>query len=78
MVRQRKERNRSKKRIKPTTREYSTALFVLRAKQAGFSLEELALVSMGFVNETLIELGNDSFKYPIKADQTDIDAFFGG
>lgn len=70
--------NRSKKRIKPTTREMTTALYTLRAKQAGFTLEELCSVSVGFINEILIESSNDSFKYPEKADQGDIDSFFGG
>jgi len=56
----------------------TTALFALRAKQAGFTFEELNLVSLGFMNEILTELSNDSFDYPQKADQNDIDSFFGG
>ncbi|MBO7424482.1 MAG: hypothetical protein J6U23_02290 [Clostridiales bacterium] len=56
----------------------TTALFALRAKQAGFSIEELCYVSVGFINEILIESGNDSYEYPDRADQTDIDTFFGG
>lgn len=56
----------------------TTALFVLRAKQAGFSIEELALVSFGFMNDILTESSNDSFEYPQIADQSDIDNFFGG
>lgn len=55
----------------------TTALITLRAKQAGFTLDELSLVSLGFIFEILTELSNDSFDYPIKAQQTDIDSFFG-
>jgi len=50
----------------------------LRAKQQGFSLEELSFVSVGFINEILVEAGNDHFDYPKKATQNDIDSFFGG
>lgn len=55
----------------------TTALIALRVKQAGFTLDELSLVSLGFIFEILTELSNDSFDYPIKAQQTDIDSFFG-
>lgn len=55
----------------------TTALITLRAKQAGFSLDELALMSLGFLYEILTELSNDSFDYPLKAQQSDIDSFFG-
>ena len=56
----------------------STALFLLRAKQAGFSFDELSLMSVGFMNEILTESSNDSYDYPLKATQSDIDSFFGG
>lgn len=56
----------------------TTALYVLRAKQQGFSLQELSLVSVGFINDILVEAGNDHFEYPNKATQNDIDSFFGG
>lgn len=56
----------------------TTALFALRAKRLGFTLEELCSVSVGFINEILIEAGNDSYEYPDRADQGDIDTFFGG
>lgn len=56
----------------------TTALYALRAKQAGFTFDELQLMSLGFMNEILTESSNDSYDYPQKADQADIDAFFGG
>ena len=55
----------------------TTALITLRAKQAGFTFDELSLMSLGFLYEILTELSNDSFDYPLKADQNDIDSFFG-
>ena len=56
----------------------TTALYTLRAKQQGFSLEELRFVSVGFINDIMVEAGNDHFDYPQKATQDDIDSFFGG
>ncbi len=35
-------------------------------------------MSLGFLDEILTELSNDSYKYPDQADQSDIDSFFGG
>lgn len=34
-------------------------------------------MSLGFMNEILTESSNDSYDYPIKATQDDINAFFG-
>lgn len=56
----------------------TTALYALRAKQAGFSFDELNLMSLGFMNEILTESSNDSYDYPQKATQDDINNFFGG
>lgn len=55
----------------------TTALITLRAKQAGFTFDELSLMSLGFLYEILTELSNDSFDYPLKATQDDINSFFG-
>lgn len=66
---------RIKKRIKATAREFTTPLFILRAKQAGLTLDELGTMSFGFVMDIMTELSNDSYQYPTK-DQETIDAFF--
>jgi len=55
----------------------TTALITLRAKQVGFTFDELSLMSLGFLYEILTELSNDSFDYPLKATQDDINSFFG-
>ena len=54
----------------------TTALITLRAKELGFELEELSLISLGFLYEILTEKSNDSFDYPTEATQEDINAFF--
>lgn len=41
-------------------------------------MPELALVSLGFMNEILTESSNDRYDYPLKATQEDINNFFGG
>lgn len=51
-------------------------MFVLRAKQSGLTLGELNAMSFGFVMDLLTELSNDSYAYPYKATQEDIDRFF--
>ena len=54
----------------------STALIVLRAKQMNLSLDELNSLSFGFLMDMMTELSNDSYDYPIKATQADIEHFF--
>lgn len=51
----------------------TTALITLRAKQAGFNLEELNLITLGFLYEILTEMGNDHYDYPYEATQEDMD-----
>lgn len=53
------------------------ALFMLRCKEMGLSDDDLADMSMGMVLDMAIEKGNDSYEYPYKATQADIQAFFG-
>lgn len=66
-----------KKRRRRTTRELTTPLLMLRAKQMNLTLDELNLLNTGDVIDMLTEQGNDSFKYPYKATQADIDKLFG-
>lgn len=51
---------------------------MLRCAELGLSDEALAGMTCGMVYDMLIEKGNDAEKYPIKATQEDITAFFGG
>ena len=57
-------------------REVSTALITLRAKQMGFTIDELSLISLGFFYEMLTESDNDHFDYPLEATQENIDSFW--
>ncbi len=51
----------------------NTAIFVLRAKQLGLSLEELDELDEGFVIDMIIEAANDNETYQSIATQEDFD-----
>ncbi len=51
----------------------TTPLFLLRCVQLGISIRDL--LSIGMVNDTYVESGNDSCKYARLADQKDFDSF---
>lgn len=53
----------------------NTALYILRAKQMGLTLNELEDLSFGFVIDMIIESGNDEAKYTPKATQEDFRNF---
>ena len=55
----------------------STALILLRAKQLNIGFEELEYLTVGDVIDMLTEQANDSYKWPYKATQSDIDKLFG-
>lgn len=63
--------------MKPTTREPSGAMFMLRCAELNLSDEALSGMTMGMVYDMYTEKGNDREEYPIKATQDDIEAFFG-
>ena len=63
--------------MRPTVRESTGALFMLRCAELGLSDEALDGMTMGMVYDMLIEKGNDEEKDPYKATQDDIYAFFG-
>lgn len=50
---------------------------MLRCAQLHLSDEALAGMTIGMVYDLLTEQGNDQEKYPYKATQADIAAFFG-
>ena len=64
-----------KKKLRPSTRETNTAVFLLRAVQLGISLSDLDLLTIGMVDDMYTEQLNDDVKYPIKATQEDFDRF---
>ncbi len=51
----------------------TTALLVLRAKQIGLTIQELSLMTLGFLYEMLAEQSNDQYDYPLIASQEDFD-----
>lgn len=53
----------------------NTALYVLRAKQMGLSLDEMEKLEEGFITDMIIESNNDNCEYKQLADQRDFDAF---
>lgn len=50
---------------------------MLRCAELGLSDEALSGMTMGMVYDMLTEQGNDREKYPYKATQEDIYAYFG-
>ena len=48
---------------------------MLRALQLGLSLSDLDQITVGDLIDMLIEYGNDSCEYPIKATQDDFRSF---
>ena len=53
----------------------TTPLFLLRCVELGISLSELDLLTIGIVNDMFTEKENDDFNYPIRADQSAMNAF---
>ena len=66
-----------KKLKRPTVRELTTALFQLRTKQLGFSINELFDLELGEVLDIMTESANDHAEYEYKATSADIDNVFG-
>ena len=65
----------SLKKLRPTDREMTTPLFLLRCLQVGLSLRDLDLLTVGMVNDIFAEHLNDDFKYATLATQEDFDRF---
>lgn len=59
-------------------REPNGALFMLRCAELNLGDAALGAMTMGMVEDMLIERANDREEYPYKATQEDIDRFFGG
>ena len=53
----------------------TTALYLLRAKQLGFTIDELDEMTTGMVFDCLVESGNDNEKYDLMPTQEDFDRF---
>lgn len=66
---------KSKKKFKATTRQMTTALFLLRCTEIGISIGELDLLTIGMVLDMWTEKANDSVKYDKLASQAEFDRF---
>lgn len=66
------------KKIRPTVREESGSVFMLRCAELNLSDETLASFDVGMVYDLLIERENDKEEYPYKATKADVKHFFGG
>ncbi|MFI3201884.1 MAG: hypothetical protein R3Y54_10255 [Eubacteriales bacterium] len=53
----------------------TTPLFLLRCVQLGLSISDLALLSIGLVNDMYTESSNDHYNYKEVASQEDFDKF---
>ena len=53
----------------------TTPLFMLRCVQLGISIADLALLTMGLVNDIFTERQNDEYPYQELASQADFDRF---
>lgn len=51
----------------------TTALYALRCVQCGIAISDLEYLSIGLVYDMFTESANDSYDYPYKATQDDID-----
>lgn len=55
----------------------TSALLVLRAKQVGFTLDEIDNLSWGQVMDVIIESANDNYKYPKLGNKSDYEKLMG-
>lgn len=63
------------KKLRPTDREMTTPLFLLRCVQLGLSIRDLDLLTIGMVNDMYAESRNDDVNYATLATQEDFDKF---
>lgn len=68
-------RHQSKKKLRPTERELTTPLFLLRCMEVGISIPDLDLLTIGLVLDIWTEKGNDKETYVQLAGQDDFDRF---
>lgn len=61
------------KKLRPTEREMTTPLFLLRCVQLGISMADMELLSIGLINDMDSESRNDEWKYCQIATQEDMD-----
>ena len=55
----------------------TSALVLLRAKQVGFTIDEIDALTWGQVMDVIIESANDDYKYPVKGTSEDYKKLMG-
>lgn len=55
----------------------TSALFLLRAKQVGFSIDEVDMLTWGQVMDVIVESINDNYKYPKQGTAEDYNKLMG-
>lgn len=55
----------------------TSALIVLRAKQVGFTLDEIDSLTWGQLMDVIVESANDNYKYPVKGTSEDYKKLMG-
>ena len=55
----------------------TSALIILRAKQVGFTLDEIDSLTWGQLMDVIIESANDNYKYPVKGTSEDYKKLMG-
>lgn len=63
------------KKLPKSSKEMTTALFLLRCVEIGISISELDLLTIGMVLDIWTEKSNDSVKYSKVAGQVELDKF---
>lgn len=78
MAREQPHRKPGKKPGRPTTRELTVGLYLLRAKEMGLLIGELEELEHGDVLDMMAERANDGEEYPIAGTAGDLSKLFGG
>lgn len=55
----------------------TSALVILRAKQVGFTLDEIDSLTWGQLMDVIVESANDNYKYPVKGTSEDYKKLMG-
>ena len=55
----------------------TSALIRLRAKQVGFTLDEIDSLTWGQLMDVIVESANDNYKYPVKGTSEDYKKLMG-
>ena len=68
---------RTKKPGRPTVRESTIGVYLLRAAELGIKITDLGNYHLGEITDMIIEKNNDYEEYPELAQESDIKKFFG-